>query len=168
MSDVLVYGVLCPEGQEREAAYELLALAVQREYSISPLPKIEREMGGKPYFPGCTHIHFNISHSRGCALCALHGEPVGVDVERLRPAPRRLAAGMGDEAFFRLWTAREATVKREGRGWTALLQDAAPDGACVHLPKDFLPGCVACVCPSVPAAIRAVRVDVGELIGRDR
>ena len=93
--DLVVYGAVGPKESERELAYRLLELALQREYGLDSLPEIRRAAGGKPYFPQYPHIHFNLSHSRGAAVCALSGEPVGVDVELLRPPPRRLAGEMG-------------------------------------------------------------------------
>ena len=87
--DLVVYGGLCRAGAERKLAYRLLALALEREAGLGELPAIEREAGGKPFFPGFPQLQFNLSHSRGAAVCALHHLPVGVDVERLRQPPRR-------------------------------------------------------------------------------
>lgn len=159
LQDLAVYGALGPQGEERRLAYRLLALAVARECSLEPLPALERAAGGKPFFPAHPEICFNLSHSRGAAVCALHRLPVGVDVERLRQAPRRLAAGMGDEDFFRLWTAQEATVKRQGLGLQALLRPVKPDPLCRCLP-DFLPGYLVTVCPSQSAAVRTYCVEM--------
>ena len=150
-----VYGSLCPPAAEHEAAWRLLELALARECGITSLPETAREAGGKPFFPGLPEICVSLSHSRGAVVCALHHRPVGVDAERLRRAPRRLAAGMGDEAFFRLWTAREASVKREGRGIGALLRPAEPDGRCRCL-EGFLPGWIVTVCPTDPGPVRTV------------
>ena len=50
--------------------------------------------------PDRPDLQFNLSHSHGAAVCALHHLPIGVDVERLRPAPRRLSRGMDDGDFF--------------------------------------------------------------------
>ena len=77
-------------------------------------------------------------------------------MERLRTPPRHLGRGMEPEAFFRLWTAREATVKRRGQGIAALMRGEAPDSLCRCLP-DLLPGWVVTVCPSEDAPVRAVR-----------
>ena len=156
--ELLVYGALGPPSGEHGLALRLLALALERELGIHPLPEIRRAAGGKPYFPSCPSLHFNLSHSRGAAVCALNSLPVGVDVERLRAAPRRLAQGMADEAFFRLWTAKEATVKREGRGIEALRGPLEPDGLCRCL-EGFLPGWIVTVCPTVDAPVRAVWID---------
>ena len=91
---VLVCGVICGEGRERAAARALLALALRRELGIAPLPRMERAPGGKPFFPDLPQVRFSLSHSHGAAVCAVHDREVGVDVELLRPAPRRLGAGM--------------------------------------------------------------------------
>lgn len=152
---VIIYASLCLEGAEHNAACALLAHAVARERNLSSLPEISRKSGGKPYFPSHPDLHFNLSHSRGGIVCALHDRPVGVDIEKLRPAPRRLASGMSDEEFFRLWTAREASVKREGQGIAKLLRPSAPDPLCQTL-DDLLPGYIITVCPSEEAEIRAV------------
>ena len=156
--DVIVYAASGPEGGERTLARRLLALALEREYGLRKPPETAREPGGKPFFPSRPDICFNLSHSHGAAVCALHNKPVGIDVEKLRPAPRRLAEGMEDEAFFRLWTAKEATVKRSGQGIAALLRPLEPDPLCRHL-EGLLEGCAVTVCPSENAAVRTVRIE---------
>lgn len=154
--DLAVYGAVGPEGGERQLAYRLLAAALEREWSLKQLPEIARTAGGKPYFPQYPHVHFNLSHSHGAAVCALSGAPVGVDVEVLRTPPQRLAAGMGAEDFFRLWTAKEATVKLLGLG-IAALRTQEPDRRCQCL-AGFLPGCIVTVCPA-SGPVRTVRMD---------
>ena len=156
--DVIVYAASGLEGGERALARRLLALALEREYGLRELPEIAREPGGKPFFPDRPDICFNLSHSHGAAVCALHDKPVGIDVEKLRPAPRRLAEGMEDEAFFRLWTAKEATVKRSGQGIAALRRLPEPDPLCRCL-EDLLEGYIVTLCPSEEAAIRAVHAE---------
>ena len=160
---VLVCGVICGEGRERAAARALLALSLRWELGIAPLPRMERAPGGKPFFPDLPQVRFSLSHSHGAAVCAVHDREVGVDVELLRPAPRRLGAGMTDEAFFRLWTAREATAKREGRGLEFLLGPEGPDAACQRL-DDLLPGYLVAVCPAEAGVpVRAARIAPAEL-----
>ncbi|MGZ6123552.1 MAG: 4'-phosphopantetheinyl transferase family protein, partial [Myxococcales bacterium] len=88
---------------------------------------------GKPYVRGAP-IRFNISHSGALAVIALARVEVGVDVELPRArrsdaiarrfyAPgeiERLFAEADDErradAFFRLWTCKEAFLKVTGEG----------------------------------------------------
>ena len=155
---IFLFGALCDEGTEHESAYRLLACAVKEVYGLSALPDIARRDGGKPYFLQRSDICFNLSHSRGAVVCALHDREIGVDVEKLRAAPKRLADGMEDLDFFRLWTAKEATVKREGRGLEALLRDFLPDRLC-RTKEDFLPGWMVTVCPAEEADIQWRRVD---------
>lgn len=89
---------------------------------------------GKPALPG-SGLHFNVSHTDGLALIAVtRAGEVGVDVERLRPQPthldlaaryftpaeatalRRLSASASEEAFFHVWTRKEAFLKAVGLG----------------------------------------------------
>ncbi len=152
-----VYGGVCRPGEERAMAWRLLALALERERGIAALPRVERLPGGKPWFPDHPDLHFNLSHSRGGAVCALSHGPVGVDVELRRQPPRRLAAGMEPEAFWRLWTGREATVKRAGLGLAALLEAPPPDHLC-RWREELLPGYTVAVCPSQEGDIRWIKV----------
>lgn len=152
--DIIVYAALGPEGGERSLARRLLAAALERELGLPELPEITREAGGKPYFPSRPDICFNLSHSHGAAVCVLHDKPVGIDVEKLRPAPQRLAGGLEDEAFFRFWTAREASIKRRGLGIAALLRPVEPDPMCQCL-EGLLKGYIVTICPSEEAVVRA-------------
>ncbi len=156
--ELTIYAALGPEGSEHDLAYRLLALAAERVFGLSALPEIAREAGGKPFFPDRPDVCFNLSHSHGAAVCAVPDRPVGVDVEKLRPAPKRLANGMEDEAFFRLWTAREATVKRQGLGVGALLRPMEPDPLCQCV-EGLLDGYIVTVCPSEHTGIKAVKID---------
>lgn len=158
--DIVLYGALGPEGQERRLAYVLLKQALVDVYGLAELPAVARCPGGKPWFPQYPQIHFNLSHTAGAAVCALHDQAVGVDVERLRPPPVHLARGMAAEPFFREWTAREAAVKRRGGSALALRGPFPPEPLCRPV-ENLLPGCVVAVCPSEPAPIRAVRLELG-------
>jgi 4'-phosphopantetheinyl transferase len=87
---------------------------------------------GKPELPG-RPLEFNVSHSgRLIAIAVAVGTPVGTDIEEIRPMEE--ASSMArrffspeeadcvgravdvDEAFFAIWTAREALVKGVGSG----------------------------------------------------
>ncbi len=142
-----MFGALCERGKERRTAYDLLAYGIATLYGMSSLPNIAREPGGRPYFPDYPDICFNVSHSKGCAVCALHDKAIGVDIETLRAAPKRLASKQDDRSFFLRWTAKEATLKREGKGIGYLLRDFEPNALCDTF-EDFVPGCIVAVCPS--------------------
>jgi 4'-phosphopantetheinyl transferase len=90
---------------------------------------------GKPALVSDRPLHFNLSHSGDIALIAVaRNRRVGVDVERVRPdfdwAPiaRRfllerdcawlwaLPTRVQVEAFFQLWTLKEALLKGHGHG----------------------------------------------------
>ena len=131
---------------------------MKQRWGWRSLPEIRREDGGKPFFPAHPEVCFNLSHSHGGAACALHNQPVGIDMEKLRPAPKRLANDMEDEAFFRLWTAKEASIKRRGLGFGALLRPVEVDPRCQCL-EGLLDGWVVTVCPSEDAAIRTALVE---------
>ena len=150
---IVVYGASGPAGGERALAYRLLEIALEREHGLTRRPEILRGPYGKPWFPAFPHIHFNLSHSRGAAVCALSDAPVGIDIEVLREPPRRLAAGMGAEEFFRLWTAKEATVKLRGQSILACRGQIEPDKRCQCL-DGFLSGCIVTVCPGPAHTVR--------------
>ncbi|NCB63204.1 MAG: 4'-phosphopantetheinyl transferase superfamily protein [Clostridia bacterium] len=115
---------------ERLKGRELLALALREEYGLPALPGIERRALGKPFFPGCPELYFNVSHSGPWSFCAVGNEEVGADVERVRPRSAGLpryaltereyerfqALGASWKSFYVLWTAREAWSKYTGEG----------------------------------------------------
>ncbi len=90
---------------------------------------------GKPRLAAPSSPRFNLSHCGDVVLLAIgRGVELGVDVEVLRPRPRALqlaqryftadeAAALAalpedvrQQAFYRLWTAKEAVLKALGRG----------------------------------------------------
>jgi 4'-phosphopantetheinyl transferase len=89
--------------------------------------------GGKPYLPD-HELEFNLSHSHGLGLLAVGRQPLGVDLEQLRPVryPERIATRMfgaetaamlqnmsdrdSQRLFFSRWTVMEARQKAMGRG----------------------------------------------------
>ena len=90
-------------------------------------------------------LHFNLSHSRGLALYAVaRGREVGVDIEKVRreaalqliaarffppeeaEALRALPPAERVEAFFRLWTRKEAYIKARGEGLRILAESIDP------------------------------------------
>lgn len=128
---------LCEHITKKEDAYTLLAYAVRQHWGLNQLPPIARTEGGKPYFPTHPQYHFNLSHSGCFALCALDDQPVGADIEVIRPHHPKLAQRICAEdelnwlaeqtdkttALCQLWTDKEALVKYHGTGLTVPLRE---------------------------------------------
>ena len=113
--------------RDSHCVWGLLALAL-RESGIA-FGTVEFLPSGKPVFAN-RRVEFSLSHGGALCAVALSDAPVGVDVEPasrlLSPAlsvrlrtPMERAANISDIA---LWCAKEALVKRDGRGW-----DVRPD-----------------------------------------
>ena len=111
----------------RPASRALLKQAIARHAGTAPedLTVLE-EPGGKPYVPGGPE--FSVSHSGSCWAVLFADAPCGLDIQLPRRAdheaiarrlfsPREadLVRVQGEDAFFRLWTRREALVKCAGQ-----------------------------------------------------
>ncbi|MEI6756849.1 MAG: 4'-phosphopantetheinyl transferase superfamily protein [Chlorobium sp.] len=130
--------------QERDriayvAAHALLRCTLSQTLGLPPASLIiARDSMGKPFLhaPESLRLDFNISHTAGMVAVAISkAGKVGVDVEavdrKMMPQHDVSAFGMSHEektelaslsepersdAFFDLWTAREAVAKADGRG----------------------------------------------------
>ncbi|MDD2956733.1 MAG: 4'-phosphopantetheinyl transferase [Oscillospiraceae bacterium] len=120
------------EEKRREplCAYFLLRHALWEQYRWRELPPMTYSSMGKPGFPDFPKVHFNLSHTAGAVLVALAQEPVGVDIEHIRPVSqrtvRRLAGAATQRAFFQSWVRREARTKRSGAGVGVMLESESP------------------------------------------
>lgn len=85
---------------------------------------IRLDSHGKPCLEG---VSFNLSHAGVYVAAAIGVEPIGIDVEGGRAPSERVAARFhpeerswyekeGEDRFYRLWTAKESVMKRDGRG----------------------------------------------------
>lgn len=125
--------------QEHALGRKLLLLGLQDLYRLEPpmegdVPLLDAGPGGKPVLAGHPDICFNISHCDGLAACAFHDRPIGVDAElpgyfpeilirrALSEQEKGFLQAAGDtparrqEWFYRLWTLKEAYVKKSGIG----------------------------------------------------
>ena len=93
---------------------------------------------GKPRLPG-SDLHFSLSHSDGLCAAVTSRHPIGLDVERIRPlrpallprfcTPDEISLCEGDpELAVKIWTAREAKAKENGRGIGQKLTALPTDG----------------------------------------
>lgn len=130
---------------------------------------------------------FSLTHAGELVGVAVHDEPVGVDVERLRPltdlaamaahacAPTESAPDA--DAFFRLWTRKEAVLKATGDGLSTPMSEvtlgpggvahwaAAPGPIWLH-DLQPAPGHPAAVAGLGPVAPVVVEVDGDALLRR--
>ena len=138
----LAYSKLHGRGRAEisEECRRLLGILLERAGESSDLP-ISRDTNGRPYIIGREDLDFNISHSEGLAVCALSvGGRVGVDTEpKISTIPserqsrfadkyfsdKEKAAFLADpDCFSRIWTAKEAYLKRDGIGISTKLSAA--------------------------------------------
>jgi phosphopantetheinyl transferase len=83
---------------------------------------------GKPYLRDGS-VYFNLSHSGEYVVLAVSDREVGVDIEKIKPYPKKVATRFftqkeqawlesesTDENFFRIWTGKESVMKAAGQG----------------------------------------------------
>ena len=128
------------EDRTRSLAAELLVYRLlQERYAITGA-QLHRKPNGQPYLTGCD-LQVSISHCDDLVACVLSRNPVGIDMERIRPVTQGLCRRVCvDEElaylqiaqeedlqnpevlrrFFEIWTAKEAYFKKQGTGITDL------------------------------------------------
>ena len=161
---------------------ELLLAAALKELGLSAAEPLEisRGEGGKPRIAGGPE--FSLSHSGERVLCALSNEPVGADLQQLRPynpaLARRFFTGTEaawleeqrerDLAFSLLWSLKESYVKLLGSGIAGVHLDsftvrvlsdgrARIDGSSAKLWYAICNSYVMAVCSDAYAAPETVR-----------
>ena len=139
------------------AAYLLLEEALEKEYGILEPPTFEYGPHGKPFLKDYPHIHFNLSHCTGTALCVVSDAPVGCDVENVAPIldedlcrracseeelSRIRNSYRPTVAFALLWTRKEAFLKYTGEGLTECLEEVllSPEAKAVNFESVVSPG----------------------------
>ena len=100
--------------REPLCAWLLLRQALRERLGWRELPPLAWTDRGKPWFPNYPTVCFSLSHTAGVVLVGLAQQPIGVDVERIRPVGPRLLERLGEgelEALFSAWVRREARFK---------------------------------------------------------
>lgn len=128
------------DDRKRSLAAEVLTARAVTEFTGgSQPPEIAFGEYGKPY---CVNynVHFNAAHSGRYTVVAVSGQPIGVDIEEIRPFSATAAFKiltdvekdyiMSDEIeknrqrrFFELWCAKEAYLKLTGEGRSSHIKD---------------------------------------------
>lgn len=119
-------------------AHKLLKKALLQKGIHEDKQKFIYNKYGKPLLKENDNVHFNISHCRSLAVCALAENAIGVDVENIREYPERVLnrcfsdkeirfvkeSKFPDRAFFQLWTLKESYTKAIGTGITFPMKTA--------------------------------------------
>lgn len=132
--------------QEHTLGRTLLVRGLQELFQIFISPEelehaLQTDANGKPYLPYHPEICFNITHCNQLAACVFHDRPVGIDAELPGYYPDVLVNRAFSESekdllqshnsdpsenrewFCRLWTLKEAYVKKYGIGVDTNLTD---------------------------------------------
>ena len=148
-------------------AYAVLYMATRAMCGWKVMPEMRYSKYGKPEFADHPEVQFNISHTRRAVLVGLHDEPLGVDIEKLRPVSEstmeRTAGTRSRQEFFESWVRREARVKWSGAGISSMRErenSARLGERIVYL--DTFPDYAACLCTRSEARVAPVHTFVVE------
>jgi phosphopantetheinyl transferase len=112
--------------RQRETARNAL-VECARSSDISDVGDWQQSESGAPLQRADGH-HWSISHTRWWAAAVVADQPVGIDLECIRPRREEFFDEVGTrddwsivgekhwDNFFMLWTAKEATLKANGQG----------------------------------------------------
>lgn len=131
---------------------------------------------GKPYLIGTPDFCFSLSHTDGAVALAVSPIAVGADIERLREAPRGVAARfftreeqaycVADAHFFEIWTRKEALAKRSGvplaETFAASRGGRAADNAATRSFR--ADACILAVASDAAAAFSLCRLNADDLV----
>ncbi len=121
---------------EHNLAYSLLNNMLKRYFNLENYTIIKNE-NGKPYIDK-EGVYFNISHTNGLVACAVSDKEVGIDCEKIDTAYDKRVQKLANRyfveneiklleksdfdscVFFRIWTSKEAIIKRLGGNMSLL------------------------------------------------
>lgn len=115
-----------PEIVQQQRTSATLALSQCAALSGAPEEGWRSDVDDRPI--SNSGFHWSVSHKQHWAAAVVADQPVGIDIEHVRPRREALLDELatsrewdilGDRSwhsFFRLWTAKEAVLKANGRG----------------------------------------------------
>jgi len=119
-------GLSPPQRVQQQQDYARRALRHCAELSAAPLDGWGQSSDGAPI--PLKGFCWSVSHKKRWAAAVIADHPVGIDIEHVHPRGGDLFDALGNEeewallgdrswhSFFRLFTAKEATLKANGRG----------------------------------------------------
>ena len=140
--------------QAADKARALVAGLLLRQFcGVTDDSQLAYGKNGKPYLKdkggsSAGGIYFNLSHSGDYVVLAVADNEVGVDIEKVTPYSDAVAARCftqreleylqskrTNEAFYRLWTAKESVMKASGLGFSLPPEtfDVMPMDASAHI-----------------------------------
>lgn len=131
-------------GPDRQALTEELVLRAVEDFAVEKgiaIDNMSREIcrtgKGKPYFKELP-LQFSVSHTDDLWVCLISAgrNPVGVDIQKVKESRQEKVAEKyftddekecmkqnGKDAFFKIWTRKEAYAKYTGQGLTRELAE---------------------------------------------
>ena len=133
-----IYPIICPVPNKKQdlagrdkvqflSSYARQALKISADMAGLALDKIEKDANGVPLpWQG---TYWSISHKASFVAGVAALQPIGIDVEQLKPCSPALMDRVAnaeewalvnertDQMFFRFWTAKEAILKAAGTGF---------------------------------------------------
>ena len=103
MMEHIVWFAKTDAPDQSAAVRQLLARA------LGYMPRLAYGAHGKPFLPEEPERQISLAHTRGAVVCA---------VAERSFTPRERAYAVDAARFLKVWTRKEAFVKRDGRGFT--------------------------------------------------
>ena len=157
------------DAQRLSLAAGALLLYALRCAGLPDTAAVSHTEQGKPFFPDYPSFHFNLSHSGIWAACAVGGEELGADIQKIVSvigSVRNRCLALSelrwldsldenhrDAGFCRVWSLKEALLKAEGKGlrrWPGEIQILDEQGRICRSDRVFrefhIPGYTVAVC----------------------
>lgn len=111
-------------------AFLLLRYGLKKYCGITDIPELTFGEHGKPFLKEYPGLYFSMSHAKSRAVCAIADNPVGVDIQDIRPlsasAARKFLTDTelrqisteDSAALCKAWSIKESYSKMTGKGFS--------------------------------------------------